>query len=282
MFSRLWFGQWWPMLLLWATAVASLLHLARCALLELRDKRLTGLDLTQGICVYLDESAITDQFQMGRHAAALTQEVQHRITRGGSAQVDVPGLPAGFGVERAEEMITHYVQTRTPVEVIGVLLKIIERDHGIIRANLKNGTVRRSPALVKLLGELGRADPMPRSTQLSHAEDYVLVKGRFRLAARTSDTPSGFTVFLAPYGGTAAPGTPGTDAPGASGTSGTGLTGAAGTSGGPAAHVRLVCANPGLRKNWPTGEFSGSCLGKIRGWNGEDGALDVHPVAIFQ
>ncbi|GAA1402256.1 hypothetical protein GCM10009639_45500 [Kitasatospora putterlickiae] len=258
--SKLWFGEWWPLLAGWTAAwvavLASLALLVRLGLRELRAKRLTELDLTQGICVYLDESVITDQFQMGRHSEALTKEVWHRISKGGSAQAELPGVPVGFGLERADEMLTYYVQRHAPVEVIGVLLKVIEENHGIVRANLRTGTVVRNLALVKLLTDLGRSDPVPASTLLSHAEEYVLIKGRFRPAARTSDDPAGTTVFIAPYSGARTPA--------------------------PAAHVRVVCENSGLRGKRPAEEFSGRCLGKVRGWNAGDGALDIHPVAIFQ
>ncbi|MFF1905186.1 hypothetical protein [Kitasatospora sp. NPDC058218] len=254
--SKLWFGEWWCFLSLWAAAVASLIFLIVYCFLELRAQRITGLDLTQGICVYLDDSAITDSYQMGRHSAALVQAVEHQTNGGYTVSAASPDGTLGFERTRGEQLITNYVQTHTPIEVIGILVDAIEKGNGIVHANLKTGTLTKNPALVKLLSDLGQSDPLPKSTLLSHVEDYVLVKGRFRLAARTSEDPSGTTVFIASYAGVG--------------------------SAVPSARVRLACANAGLRRHTPADEFSGSCLGKVRGWNAEDGALDIHPVVIFQ
>ncbi|MFJ3788507.1 hypothetical protein [Kitasatospora sp. NPDC090091] len=254
--SKLWFGEWWLPLSIWAAAVASLVFLVVYCSLELRAQRITGLDLTQGICVYLDDSAITDSYQMGRHSAALVQAVEHQTNGSYTLSAATPDGTLGFERTRGEQLITNYVRTHTPIEVIGILVDAIEKGNGIVHANLKTGTIRRNAALVKLLSDLGQSDPLPKSTLLSHVEDYVLVKGRFRLAARTSADPSGTTVFIASYAGA--------------------------DSAVPSARIRLACANSGLRQHTPDTEFSGSCLGKIRGWNAEDGALDIHPVVVFQ
>ncbi|MFD0345296.1 hypothetical protein ACFQ0M_02830 [Kitasatospora aburaviensis] len=57
-----------------------------------------------------------------------------------------------------------------------VLVDAIEKGNGIVHANLKTGTLRKNAALVKLLSDLGQSDPLPKSTLLSHVEDYVLIK----------------------------------------------------------------------------------------------------------
>ncbi|WP_327673434.1 hypothetical protein [Kitasatospora sp. NBC_00458] len=260
MFTKLWWSEWWHWLVLWSVAAGSLLFLAGHVGREaLRSRRLTGPAVTDGICLYLDERGITDQYQTGRHSAALTQEVERRTSKTTGAAVQVPGSGVEAHGATAEELVTRYVETHQPIEVIGVLVKVLEKDNGIVHANLKTGTVRNNAALARLLGGTGQYDPHTAVVLLSDAEDYVLLKGRFRTAHRTSTAPGGTTVFLASYG-------PAT---------------AATTAAAPAAHVRVVCDNAGLRTHDPSTEFSGSCLGKVKSWNGEDGVLEVRAVAIF-
>ncbi|MFD0345295.1 hypothetical protein ACFQ0M_02825 [Kitasatospora aburaviensis] len=94
--SKLWFDEWWLPLSAWAAAVASLVFLVVYCSLELRAQRITGLDLTQGICVYLDDCTITDSYQMGRHSAALVQAVEHQTNGSYTVSAATPDGTLGF------------------------------------------------------------------------------------------------------------------------------------------------------------------------------------------
>ncbi|MFI6843132.1 hypothetical protein ACIBJD_00470 [Kitasatospora sp. NPDC050467] len=261
MFTAMWWSVWWGWFAVWLAAVASLLALLLLGWWEVRrSRRPAGLDVTARICVYLDDRAIMDLYRMGRYTEALTQEVERttRKTRGLTADISLPPTGAFSGSrEKAEERISRYVQTHAPIDVIGVLVKAMERVDGIVHANLTALTVRDNGALARSLAAGGHSAPRAPRARLRDVEDYVLLRGRFRTVGRTPDTPEGATVFLAAYGNPEDPSQ--------------------------AAAVRVTCVTAGLSEAESRRRaFFGHCLGMVEDWNADEGVLEVHPIAIFQ
>lgn len=257
MFTEMWWGVWWPWMLVWAVTVGSVVTLAALAVRDLRRRgRPAGRNLNYSICFYLHNTAIMDQYQMGRYTVALRKEVEQRTSdnKDGNIRATVFGIGAGAGRRDSREIVSRYLEVAEPISVIGVIMDVLERNDVIVHVDLVNGTVQRNEALVKALATTHGSRAPQDSVRLRDIEDYVLLRGRFR---KISEEPEG-TVFLAPYGDP--------DGPGAS----------------PASpRVRVTCASEGLRDEVPRGAFSARCLGKVQDWNAEDAVLEVQAIAIF-
>ncbi|MEV6979564.1 hypothetical protein [Kitasatospora sp. NPDC093806] len=256
--SESWWSVFWFDMTVWLLALGSLVALFVIAGQERRRARRTaGLDVTTKACVYLDDKGVMDLYRMGRYSEALTQEVERRISRSVRAGGELPGTPVGLGADAAEERINRYVQTHAPIDVIGVIVKTLERGDGIVHANLRAGSVRKNRALQRWLEALEESGSRPSGVRLSEAEDYVLIRGQFRAVEPAPGTPAGTTVFLAPYADPEDLSRMG--------------------------QVRITCATAGLAGGEDHRQTIAShCLGTVDGWNAAERLLEVHAIALFR
>ncbi|MFJ8431548.1 hypothetical protein ACIQ9P_09615 [Kitasatospora sp. NPDC094019] len=242
----------------WLVAFGSLVALLAVGGLELRRKRApAGVDVTTKACVHLDDKAVMDIYRMGRYTAALTQEVEQRITRNLHFGGEVPGTTVGIGTEAAEERISRYVRSDAPIDVIGVIIKALDDRDGIIHADLLTGTVRKNRALARSLDAVEESGPRPPGVPLSRADAYVLLRGKFQAVGPGPAAAEGGTVFLARYG-----------RPDDLSRSG---------------RVRVTCTRPGLSDSEAGAQTrAGYCLGTVHGWDAAKATLEVHAIALFR
>ncbi|MFJ4672571.1 MULTISPECIES: hypothetical protein [Kitasatospora] len=242
----------------WLVAFGCLVALLAIAGRELRRNRPpAGVDVTTKACVHLDDKAVMDIYRMGRYTAALTQEVEQRITRNLHFGGELPGTTVGIGTEAAEERISRYVRSDAPIDVIGVIIKALDDRDGIIHANLLTGTVRKNRALARSLDAVEESGPRPPGVRLSQAEAYVLLRGKFQAVEAAPGATEGDLVFMARY---APPGD----------LSRTG-------------RVRVTCTRPGLSDSEAGAQTrAGYCLGTVHGWDAAEAVLEVHAIAVFR
>ncbi|MFE6748392.1 hypothetical protein ACFVGM_21260 [Kitasatospora purpeofusca] len=242
----------------WLVAFGSLLGLLVLAGRELRRTRPpAGVDVTTKACVHLDDKAVMDIYRMGRYTAALTQEVEQRITRNLHFGGELPGTTVGIGTEAAEERISRYVRSDAPIDVIGVIIKALDDRDGIIHANLLTGTVRKNRALARSLDAVEESGPRTPGVRLSQAEAYVLLRGKFQAVGPAAGTADGNLVFMARYT----------------------LPGDLSRTG----RVRVTCTRPGLSDSEAGAQTrAGYCLGTVHGWDAAEAVLEVHAIAVFR
>ncbi len=253
-----WWGVWWPWLLVWLATVAGLATvvtlIAREARRSRRDSAGPSLAITAS-CFYLHDRKVKDSFQMARYAAALRSEVEERVSKGAEVGVsaDLLGLAGTEGRRQSNrEVVRRYLEEAEPISMIGVVVAALEREHGVVHADLTRQTLRRNRALAAALATAYGSDRAPRSLPLEDIDAFVLIRGRFR---KTSESPE-TTVFTAPYGDPADP------------------------TRGP--RVRVACRTGGLRTDVPSGAFAARCLGKVGHWNPAEGLLEIDALAIFR
>ncbi|MGA4842308.1 hypothetical protein [Streptomyces sp. G45] len=252
-----WWGLWWPWMVVWLATAACWGVLARYVLVRLglsRRRRPTRRRRTfHGMCFYLHEQRVMDLYQTGGFSAALEQEVADRtnVTSGFSLWAKFTGGPGGSaGRDVTKERFTSYVQQNTPITVIGLLMDTMRREDAVVHADLITGQLVPNRALADTLRDSGD-DRVALSAVMA---EFVSVTGRF-----TARSLSGGEVVLrARY-----------------------------ETGGMGAHVKITCAEDGIREEFHeedyfSGEFQARCLGKVRTWNPAAGELTVDPVAIFR
>ncbi|WP_257153663.1 hypothetical protein [Streptomyces lunaelactis] len=254
-FTEVWWGVWWPWMLLWLMTMTGVVTLLALTLTRLtRGGRTGGQNLTYSICFYLHDRSVMDHYQMRGYAAALRREVEQRTSdsRDGNIRATVFGLSAGGGRRDNSEIVSKYLEVAEPISVIGIIMDVLEEKDVIVHVDLVNQTIRRNEALAKGLATLHGSGTSEQTVRLRDIEDFVLIRGRFR---KISESPES-TVLLAPYGNPDDPGQ------------------------GP--RVRVTCATEGLRNEVPQGTFSARCLGKVQDWNADEAVLEVQAMAIFR
>ncbi|MFF5447707.1 hypothetical protein [Streptomyces sp. NPDC012888] len=256
--SEAWWAVWWAWMLLWTATFAGFAALLTVALLRVvRARRAAAGDITDGICFYLHDKTVMDHYQMSGYTAALRKEVEQRTSKGkdGTVRAKVFGVGADGGHKENKEIVSRYMEVAEPISVIGVIMKVLEDKHVIVRVDLPSRSVTRSTALLRT------ASAAQGSVRLGDVEGFVLIRGRFRAAAAGAGGAGGTEgtdaiVFVAPYGDAADP------------------------ARGP--RVRVTCATEGLRIQVPQGTFSAHCLGKVQEWKPDEALLEVQAMAIFQ
>ncbi|MFF3323525.1 hypothetical protein [Streptomyces sp. NPDC002889] len=253
--SEVWWGVWWPWMLLWLLTLAGAFTALVMAVLRLtRGRRGRGQNLTYSICFYLHDRSVMDHYQMRGYAAALRREVEQRTSdsKDGTIRATVFGLSAGGGRRDNSEIVSKYMEVAEPISVIGIIMDVLEEKDVIVHVDLVNQTVRRNAALTRGLATPHGSGTSQQTVLLRDIEDFVLIRGRFR---KVEESPRS-TVLLAPYGDPADP------------------------AEGP--RVRVTCATEGLRTEVPQGTFSARCLGKVQDWNADGAVLEVQAMAIFR
>ncbi|MFI8928088.1 hypothetical protein ACIG3E_10490 [Streptomyces sp. NPDC053474] len=253
-----WWGLWWPWMTVWLLTAVCVGVLARHALVRLgwlrRGPRRAarGRRTFHGMCFYLHEQRVMDLYQTGGFSAALEQEVADRtnVTAGFSLWTRFRGSGGTAGRDVTKERFTSYVQQNTPITVIGLLMDTMRREDAVVHADLTTGHLVPNRALADSLRD-SDDDRVALSAVMS---EFVSVTGRFTARG----LPGGDVVLRARYG-----------------------------EGRPPAHVKITCAEDGIREEFHeedyfSGEFQARCLGKVRTWNRDAGELTLDPVAIFR
>ncbi|GLZ42687.1 hypothetical protein [Actinokineospora sp. NBRC 105648] len=245
----LWWSVWWPWVAVWAlTALAVVVAVGAFALAWSARARAARTRHVPEITFYLHEKSVMDLYRAGGYGDALRREVE---VREGASTEGWFGFATRFfrGHRRRtdeREMVSRYITTAEPIEVIGVLIDALDAADGVVHVDLRNQTMVRTGAVAAAQEKEGSA-----TVRLRQLDGYVSVRGVFRMTEHNGGRP----VFLAPFGDP--------DDPGA----------------GP--QLRVECHQDGLRDDEiPEGPFHARCLGKVQSWN--SGELVVRPIAIFQ
>ncbi|MBP2334665.1 hypothetical protein [Saccharothrix coeruleofusca] len=247
----LWWSVWWPWAAVWLTTALALVVAAVVLVLAWRARhRYAPRAEVPGLTLYLDEKAVMDLYQVGGYGDAMAKEVVDRVGVTKDGKIALKGLDMGLEGARASgrEVVKTYIENYEPIAVVGLLLDALESGDGVVHVDLRDRTVRGTPALVRALGE-----ESARTARLRRIDTYVSVRGVFRVA----EEGSGTTVLLAPFGDPDDP------------------------EEGP--QVRVECQSAGLRDDVvPDGVFNARCLGKVQSWKARDGELVIRPIAVFQ
>ncbi len=234
----------------WLTVVAAVAAAAVFVVHWWRARRRPRL---HGACFYLDEDEVMGLYQM-EYRAALEQEVEERVvgTKDLTLLAQVYGVEAGATRTFNREVLRRYIQTFTPITVIGTIIDALEAADGVIHVRLRTRRVEQNRALRNAMADENLELLRGNKVRLRDLDVPVSVRGRFRCTGAAD----GITVFLAPYGDPADP----TDGP----------------------QVRIECVTTGLRDRLPTGRFPARCLGKVQDWDADENQLVIRPIAIFR
>lgn len=255
--DALWWGVWWPWLLVWGITAVSLVAAVAIAVTHWRGHRAPAATRLHGISFYLDDELVMDLYRLygGKYKAALRQEVQERITNNrefeGSAALAQLKARGKQGVNR--EVFRSYIEEDEPITVIGIVIDVLDRVHDIVDVDLlKEEVTANRAALARALRT--DDDKRPATVGLRNLKTFVSIFGEFRA---TEGSTSAVTTFEAPYGEPTGP------------------------ANGPT--VRLTCTTSGLRReDVPTGTFQAHCLGRVEHWDPDTRRLAVLPIAIFR
>ncbi|MFE6195085.1 hypothetical protein [Streptomyces sp. NPDC057838] len=244
--DALWWSMWWPWLTVWLVTAAGTVVLAVVLVRHARERRrhLRRWQSAYSICLYLDEQAVMDLWELGNYRSALEEAVELRTKVDTSVGFwnRVLTWLFRFRLKRdvSQETFRKFVRKDKPINVIGVVLEAFDRADAIVHADLTTLTVVPNRNLADDLAD-GRA------VTLSRVGAFVLVKGVF---TRVPDVAEGFEL-RAEYGGERPP-----------------------------AHLRVVA--PGsARRPIPAGTFTARCLGKTTGWREDTREVTLEAVAIF-
>lgn len=249
-----WWGAWWGWMALWLVAAAGVLAMAALLAVLVR-RRLRGPVREHSgpsMCVYLDEQAVKNLDEVGNHNATLERVVEERRNVTTTAGFLTKLMPFEVKADRGatQETFTSYVQSATPLSVVGVLLSVFDREDAIVHVDLSSGTITPNRALARKLAAARDDDARAAEVALSDVTQFVSVEGRFGAEPETDD---GF-VLRARYGGA-----------------------------GQSAHVKVPCAASWLQiDKMYEGEFQARCLGKIIGWNQNTREVTLDAIAIFR
>ncbi|KDN18788.1 hypothetical protein DV20_29815 [Amycolatopsis rifamycinica] len=166
---------WWAWVWV-ATALAAVLTLVVLVLGVLRRHRPVILP---GLPFYLDESRVIELCQQGGYGDIAKRTIREFVKRNtdGSFGFTSQWFKLGRGANRGHETETSYDVHVTANTLLGLALKSLEAQHGMVHADLTAGVVR---------GD--RAWRRTRSPRLSEVHDgYVVVQGKFTVAAESRD-----------------------------------------------------------------------------------------------
>ncbi|WP_436491849.1 hypothetical protein [Actinokineospora sp. HUAS TT18] len=249
-FDAAWLQIWWPWLLLWFTEIALVATAVTIALRHWRRARTPATPTGHGVSFYLDEQFVLRLYRQfgGKYRAALTQEVEERISEADETAVsaEVSAVKVGKKGTNNSEVFRRYIENNDAITVIGLIIDVLEDADDIIYVDLRKRDVVSNRALTKTLDIEDEATPLwVRPRELG---SFVSLRGRFRLVEKSKET----AVFQAPLGDSAD-------------------------------EVVLRCAAKGLSGvTVPAAEFPARCLGQVQEWDSETRTLTVHPIAIFR
>ncbi|WP_143589892.1 hypothetical protein [Streptomyces africanus] len=244
--DALWWSLWWPWMTVWLVTAAGVLVLAVVLVRHARDRRrhLRRWQSAYSICLYLDEQAVMDLYELGNYRSALEEAVELRTKVDTSVGFWSRVLTwlFRFRLKRdvSQETFRKFVRKDKPINVIGVVLEAFDRADAIVHADLTALTVVPNRNLADDLAD-GRA------VTLSRIGAFVSVKGVF---TRVPDVAEGFEL-RAEYGEEQPP-------------------------------VSMRVVAPGnARRSIPAGTFTARCLGKMTGWREETREVTLEAIAIF-
>ncbi|MFF8035220.1 MULTISPECIES: hypothetical protein [unclassified Streptomyces] len=244
--DALWWSLWWPWMTVWLVTAVGAVVLAVILVRHARERRryLRRWQSAYSICLYLDEQAVMDLYELGNYRSALEEAVELRTKVDTSVGFWSRVLTwlFRFRLKRdvSQETFRKFVRKDKPINVIGVVMEAFDRADAIVHADLTTLTVVPNRNLADNLAD-GRA------VTLSRIGEFVSVKGVF---SRVPDVTEGF-VLRAEYGEEQPP-----------------------------VHMRVVA--PGnARRSIPDGTFTARCLGKMTGWREETREVTLEAIAIF-
>ncbi|WP_033433625.1 hypothetical protein [Saccharothrix syringae] len=244
-------GAWWPSWvgwLLWGvTALAVLVTVGVLVVAWRIYREDRSVEHSLGVPVYLDAAAVVN-IMSSLGLRPVPQGITLREVRAKDRKIEVRGVAAGMN-DTTEET-RQYQEVHEPIDLVTPLLKALSDRRQLVLVDLVGRRLWRNRAVDRHLRSSGRRGD---TTPLWGGTAYVSLVGMFRMESEDD----GSTVFLAPIG-----------EPG---------------GGGDVPHVRLECPHEWLLDRVvPDGEFFGSCLGRVRSWQPEEGHLVVRPIAVFQ
>ncbi|MFD7243589.1 hypothetical protein [Streptomyces massasporeus] len=244
--DALWWSLWWPWMTVWLVTAAGMVVLAVVLVRHARERRrhLRRWQSAYSICLYLDEQAVMDLYELGNYRSALEEAVELRTKVDTSVGFWSRVLTwlFRFRLKRdvSQETFRKFVRKDKPINVIGVVMEAFDRADAIVHADLTTLTVVPNRNLADNLAD-GHA------VTLSRIGEFVSVKGVF---TRVPDVAEGF-VLRAEYG-----------------------------AGQPPVSMRVVA--PGdARRSIPAGSFTARCLGKMTGWREDTREVTLEAIAIF-
>ncbi|MGW5613057.1 hypothetical protein [Streptomyces sp. NPDC003877] len=244
--DALWWSLWWPWMTVWLVTAAGTVVLAVVLVRHARERRrhLRRWQSAYSICLYLDEQAVMDLWELGNYRSALEEAVELRTKVDTSAGFWSRVLTwlFRFRLKRdvSQETFRKFVRKDKPINVIGVVMEAFDRADAIVHADLTTLTVVPNRNLSADLAD-GRA------VTLSRIGEFVSVKGVF---TRVPDVAEGFAL-RAEYGAERPP-------------------------------VSMRVVAPGnARRSIPAGTFTARCLGKMTGWREETREVTLEAIAIF-
>jgi hypothetical protein len=230
----------------WLATAAGTVVLAVVLVRHARERRrhLRRWQSAYSICLYLDEQAVMDLWELGNYRSALEEAVELRTKVDTSVGFWSRVLTwlFRFRLKRdvSQETFRKFVRKDKPINVIGVVMEAFDRADAIVHADLTTLTVVPNRNLSANLAD-GRA------VTLSRIGEFVSVKGVF---TRVPDVAEGFEL-RAEYGEEQPP-----------------------------VFMRVVA--PGnVRRSIPAGTFTARCLGKMTGWREETREVTLEAIAIF-
>jgi hypothetical protein len=230
----------------WLVTAAGAVVLAVLLVRHARERRrhMRRWQSAYSICLYLDEQAVMDLYELGNYRSALEEAVELRTKVDTSVGFWSRVLTwlFRFRLKRdvSQETFRKFVRKDKPINVIGVVMEAFDRADAIVHADLTTLTVVPNRNLADNLAD-GRA------VTLSRIGEFVSVKGVF---TGVPDVAEGF-VLRAEYG-----------------------------AGPPQVYMRVVA--PGnARRSIPAGTFTARCLGKMTGWREDTREVTLEAIAIF-
>ncbi|MFI6853255.1 hypothetical protein [Streptomyces sp. NPDC050416] len=244
--DALWWSLWWPWMTAWLVTAAGAVVLAVVLVRHARERHrhMRRWQSAYSICLYLDEQAVMDLYELGNYRSALEEAVELRTKVDTSVGFWSRVLTwlFRFRLKRdvSQETFRKFVRKDKPINVIGVVMEAFDRADAIVHADLTTLTVVPNRNLADNLAD-GRA------VTLSRIGEFVSVKGVF---ARVPDVAEGFEL-RAEYGEEQPP-----------------------------VYMRVVA--PGnARRSIPAGTFTARCLGKMTGWREDTREVTLEAIAIF-
>jgi hypothetical protein len=230
----------------WLVTAAGALVLGVVLVRHARERRrhMRRWQSAYSICLYLDEQAVMDLYELGNYRSALEEAVELRTKVDTSVGFWSRVLTwlFRFRLKRdvSQETFRKFVRKDKPINVIGVVVEAFDRADAIVHADLTTLTVVPNRNLADNLAD-GRA------VTLSRIGEFVSVKGVF---TGMPDVAEGF-VLRAEYGEEQPP-----------------------------VYMRVVA--PGnARRSIPAGTFTARCLGKMTGWREDTREVTLEAIAIF-
>ncbi|MFI6013993.1 hypothetical protein ACIBAG_35190 [Streptomyces sp. NPDC051243] len=255
-FDSQWWSMWWPEMVLWLVtalclAVALWYALVR-SVTAYRRARQDDEQPVSGVCVYLHErraEEVADFLRIPRSDLRVSRKVD--VSRDLGLSSKLPGAGAKAGQTTGSTTTTETEELSTPMKTIGLIMDKLREKDKVVDVDLATGQLVPTRALADRLRGTADEDNAPLT---AIRRTYVSVSGLFTI--RRAD--GGGVVLRARYG-----------------------------DGRSTSHVKITCERSWVRdETWVDSysqdeEFSATCLGLVRTWNGTRSELTLEPVCIF-